>query len=69
MARCLIVLADGLRPDAITHRTAPELMQLAHRSARAAQAVTVRPSLTVAALTSLATGVAPVPSPPPCSDP
>jgi hypothetical protein len=59
MARGLILLADGLRPDAITPSTAPSLHALAHDYTRAAHAITVRPSTTLAALGSLATGVAP----------
>lgn len=59
MARCLVVLADGLRPDAITMSHAPTLTTLARDYTTAAHAVTVRPSVTVAALASFATGVAP----------
>jgi len=59
VARCLIVLADGLRPDAITRRLAPRLSQLRDANVSAVHATTIRPSVTVAALTSLATGVAP----------
>lgn len=58
MARCLVVLADGLRPDAITTTHAPSLTALA-RDYTSAHAVTVRPSVTVAALASFATGVSP----------
>lgn len=59
MARCIVVLADGLRPDAITRSHMPTLRALGHDYVRARNAVTVRPSVTVAALASLATGVAP----------
>ncbi|MFI5280547.1 MAG: alkaline phosphatase family protein [Gemmatimonadales bacterium] len=59
MARCIVVLADGLRPDAITRRFTPALREISRDYTRAANAVTVRPSVTVAALTSLATGVSP----------
>ncbi len=59
MARCLTILADGLRPDAITPGTAPRMSRLTARAAHATDAVTVRPSVTVAAHTTLATGVAP----------
>ncbi len=59
MARCVILLADGLRPDAVTPSHAPSLHALAHDYVKAAQAVTVRPSTTVAAIGSLATGVSP----------
>jgi hypothetical protein len=59
MARCIVVLADGLRPDAITHLLAPTLRALGRDHVRALHATTVRPSVTVAALASLATGVGP----------
>ncbi len=59
MARCVIFLADGLRPDAIRPDTSPSLYALAEDYTQAATAVTVRPSTTVAALLSLATGVGP----------
>lgn len=59
MARCVVVLADGLRPDVVTAPLAPNLTALGAAYTRAAEAVTVRPSVTVAALASLATGVAP----------
>ena len=59
MARCVILLADGLRPDAVTPSDTPSLHALAHDYTRAAHAATVRPSTTVAAIGSLATGVGP----------
>jgi hypothetical protein len=59
MARCIVVLADGLRPDAVTRPITPTMRDLSRDYTRAAHAVTVRPSVTVAALTSLATGVSP----------
>jgi hypothetical protein len=59
VARCIVVLVDGLRPDAVTPGHMPVLHQLGSDHTRAAVATTVRPSVTVAALTSLATGVAP----------
>lgn len=59
MARCLTILADGLRPDAIGPTTAPCLHHLGRIGATATRARTVRPSVTVAALASLATGVSP----------
>lgn len=59
MARCVVVLADGLRPDVVTAARCPALASLAAAYTRAADAVTVRPSVTAAALTSLATGVCP----------
>jgi len=57
--KVLLVVIDGLRPDAITGDWMPELSGLLRLGWRAAGAVTVRPSVTVAALTSLATGVSP----------
>jgi predicted AlkP superfamily pyrophosphatase or phosphodiesterase len=59
MARCVVVLADGLRPDAVSRTGMPTLHALGQVYTRALDAVTVRPSVTVAALTSLATGVSP----------
>ena len=59
MRRVILVLADGLRPDAITPTDMPSLDALARRYTTALRASTVRPSRTVAALASLATGVAP----------
>jgi hypothetical protein len=59
MARCVILLADGLRPDAVTSSLAPSLHALAQDYARVTHATTVRPSTTVAAIGALATGVGP----------
>ena len=59
MRRVVIVLADGLRPDAITRTDMPSLDALAREYTTALHASTIRPSRTVAALASLATGVAP----------
>jgi hypothetical protein len=59
MARCVILLADGLRPDAVTPSDTPSLHALSHDYTRVAHAVTVRPSTTIAALGALATGVGP----------
>lgn len=63
MQRCLrkivLVIIDGLRPDAITQETMPLLTDAMSRGWRPLSATTVRPSVTVAALSSLATGVAP----------
>ena len=59
MTRCVVVLTDGLRPDAISRSLAPTLCALGDDYARAMRANTIRPSVTVAALASLATGVAP----------
>jgi len=57
--KIVLVVIDGLRPDAITSDRMPALSGLLRRGWRAEAAVTVRPSVTVAALTSLATGVSP----------
>lgn len=57
--KVVLVLLDGLRPDAIRPDVMPSLHALAARYWQAAHAVTVSPSVTVAALTSLATGVSP----------
>ena len=59
MRSVIIVLADGLRPDVITRTDMPSLDALARAYTMAPHATTVRPSRTVAALASLATGVAP----------
>jgi hypothetical protein len=55
----VIVLADGLRPDAVTPTVMPSLDALGEAFTLARRAQTVRPSATVAALASLATGVSP----------
>jgi Type I phosphodiesterase / nucleotide pyrophosphatase len=57
--RVILLIIDGLRPDALTPDVMPRLVDLASRGWSANHAVTVRPSVTVAALTSLGTGVAP----------
>src|SRR5262245_10758186 len=57
--KLLLVLADGLRPEAITPSIMPTLHALSQGYASAVEARTIRPSVTVAALASLATGVAP----------
>ena len=59
MRRVAIVLADGLRPDAISPTHMPSLDALSRTYTMALHAKTVRPSRTAAALTSLATGIAP----------
>jgi predicted AlkP superfamily pyrophosphatase or phosphodiesterase len=56
--RVILVILDGLRPDAITPHVMPVLSAVADRG-WSAVAHTVRPSVTVAALASLATGVSP----------
>jgi hypothetical protein len=57
--RLVIVLADGLRPDAVSPSVMPSLDALGRVYTLARRARTVRPSATVAALASLATGVGP----------
>ena len=59
MRRLVIVLADGMRPDAVAPAFMPSLDALGSTFTLARQARTVRPSATVAALASLATGVSP----------
>jgi predicted AlkP superfamily pyrophosphatase or phosphodiesterase len=58
-AKVVLVVLDGLRPDAVTPEVMPALHALGARHWQAAHAVTVSPSVTVAALTSLASGVGP----------
>lgn len=55
----LVLVIDGLRPDAVTSDCMPHLSAFAERAWHPARAITVRPSITVAALTSLGTGVGP----------
>ena len=55
----MILLADGLRPDAVAPGVMPSLDALGNTFTLARRAVTVRPSATVPALASLATGVSP----------
>lgn len=57
--KVVLVILDGLRPEAITPDVMPALTALGGAHWRAAHAVTVSPSVTVAALTSFATGVGP----------
>jgi Type I phosphodiesterase / nucleotide pyrophosphatase len=59
MRRVTVILVDGLRPDVVTTGLMPSLGALGRDYARATNARTIRPSATVAALASLATGVAP----------
>lgn len=59
MRRVAIVLVDGLRPDAIGLAPMPALDALGKEHVRAINAATIRPSATVAALATLATGVSP----------
>ncbi len=57
--KVVLVVIDGLRPDAVTPERMPVLSGLMTQAWRAESASTVRPSITVAALTSLGTGVSP----------
>jgi predicted AlkP superfamily pyrophosphatase or phosphodiesterase len=57
--KVVLVVIDGLRPDAVTPECMPVLSALMGRAWSAKSASTVRPSITVAALTSLGTGVSP----------
>src|SRR5262249_42248972 len=57
--RILVLVIDGLRPDAITPAHMPNLTAFAERAWQPPVASTVRPSITVAALSSLGTGVSP----------
>ncbi|MEO8633860.1 MAG: alkaline phosphatase family protein [Gemmatimonadales bacterium] len=57
--KMVLVVLDGLRPDAITREAMPNLHGIARSGWQAADALTVRPSVTVAALSSRATGVSP----------
>ncbi len=58
VSRVVLGILDGLRPDAIAVAPMPVLARLAH-DGWSCTATTVRPSITVAALTSLATGISP----------
>jgi arylsulfatase A-like enzyme len=59
MRRLAVLLLDGLRPDAVSLAPMPSFEALGRDWVRAANARTIRPSVTVAALASLATGVSP----------
>lgn len=59
MRRIIIVLTDGLRPDAIHPERMPALHGLAMDYAHSWHATTVRPSTTIAALATLTTGLLP----------
>ena len=58
--KVVLVILDGLRPEAVTPEVMPALSALGAAHWRALHTVTVSPSVTVAALTSLATGVSPL---------
>ena len=57
--RTVLVVLDGLRPDAITRFDLPTLQGLVPRAARTLAGRTVSPSVTNAAMASLLTGVRP----------
>jgi predicted AlkP superfamily pyrophosphatase or phosphodiesterase len=57
--RVVVVVLDGLRPDAIDRFALPQLSRLIANGAYSAHATTVSPSVTTAAMTSLVTGVSP----------
>jgi arylsulfatase A-like enzyme len=57
--RVIVLVLDGLRPDALDAFSLPHLQRLRHRAAATLSATTVAPSVTWAAMTSLLTGVHP----------
>ncbi len=57
--RVVLVVLDGLRPDAIPRFGLPHLAALAHHSAYTMLGRTVSPSVTACAMASLLTGAAP----------
>ena len=57
--RVVLVVLDGLRPDAIPRFALPNLTELASRSAFTLLGRTVQPSVTAGAMASLLTGAAP----------
>lgn len=57
--RVILVVLDGLRPDAIDAFALPTLKRLRAGGASTMRGATVTPSVTAAAMTSLLTGVAP----------
>jgi predicted AlkP superfamily pyrophosphatase or phosphodiesterase len=59
ITRVILVVLDGLRPDAIAALPLPALGAVAAAGAHTLTATTVVPSVTAAALTSLFTGVSP----------
>jgi hypothetical protein len=59
ISRVIVVVLDGLRPDAITRFALPHLGSLVDATAHTLAGRTVAPSTTAAALSSLFTGVAP----------
>lgn len=59
VSRVVLVVLDGLRPDAIPRFGLPHLTALAQRSAYTLLGRTVQPSVTACAMASLLTGAAP----------
>ena len=57
--RVVVVVLDGLRPDAVNGTDHPHLTRLARGGATAADAQTIEPSVTAAAMATLLTGVMP----------
>jgi arylsulfatase A-like enzyme len=57
--RAILVVLDGVRPDAIDRYDLAHLRRLMNQGAATVAATTVAPSMTTAALTSLLTGVSP----------
>lgn len=57
--RVIVVVLDGVRPDAIAHFGMDHLRRLALTGSASLEATTILPSVTVAAMTSLLTGVSP----------
>lgn len=57
--RVVLVVLDGLRPDAIPRFALPHLTALAQRGASTLRARTVLPSVTACAMASLVTGASP----------
>src|ERR1700754_4632250 len=58
--RVILVVLDGLRPDAIDRVDLVHLKRLMATGASTKSATTVAPSITTAAITSLLTGVSPM---------
>src|ERR1700760_4595817 len=58
--RVILVVLDGLRPDAIERFDLVHLKRLMANGASTRRATTVAPSITTAAITSLLTGVSPM---------
>jgi predicted AlkP superfamily pyrophosphatase or phosphodiesterase len=57
--RVIVVVLDGLRPDAITTYALPNVLRLARNGAATFDATTVAPSVTAVAMASLLTGADP----------